>query len=55
MDEVRYGLYACKRCGEPYTVNRPDTWDACTPNFCHACTKYLSQQYALVPDPEPLQ
>lgn len=53
MGEILFGVYACNRCKQTYTVN--DRWGPCTPEFCHECTDYLSKQYALLPDPEPLQ
>lgn len=32
-----FGVYTCRWCKKEYTVNRPDTWNRCTPDYCHDC------------------
>jgi hypothetical protein len=45
--EIRYGVYECRRCKKSYTVL--DQWAECTPDFCHDCYAHLKAQYALIP------
>lgn len=47
-----FGVYTCQRCKAEYMVNAPDTWDPCTPEFCHACLKHLNGLHVMVPWPE---
>mgnify|MGYP001557869187 CR=1 FL=1 len=50
---IYFGVYECQRCKKSYTVM--DEWVECSPEFCHACLAFLKSQYALLPDPEPMQ
>lgn len=35
---IHFGVYTCQRCKKEYTVNKPGSWQRCTPLYCHDCT-----------------
>lgn len=47
VGDVLMASYICKACNINYTVNKPLSWDMCTPDFCHECTKDLDKVRAL--------
>lgn len=35
------GVYTCRMCRKNYTINKADSWNRCTPEYCHECTMRL--------------
>lgn len=45
-DGIIWASYLCIACAE-YVVNKPLSWECCTPELCHACTN-MDKVLALV-------
>ena len=41
---VKHGIYRCRICAKEYVVNKPDSWDLCTPTICHECFAWFREQ-----------